>query len=876
MSFDTHAPSFTPPGFGEPSGLLQGLNPEQLAAVTLGSGHSLVLAGAGSGKTRVLTTRMAWLMQTGQVGPGGLMAVTFTNKAAKEMLVRLQAMLPVNVRGMWVGTFHGLCNRLLRAHWKAANLPQAFQILDTQDQLSAVKRLCKQFNVDDERFPAKQLTWFFASCKEEGMRPADVPVREDDTRKKVELYQLYEDQCQREGVVDFAELLLRSYELLRDHAEIREHYQRRFRHILVDEFQDTNKLQYAWLKQLVGPETAVLAVGDDDQSIYAFRGARVGNMADFVREFNVGAQIKLEQNYRSHSNILDSANHLIGHNSQRLGKNLRTDQGAGEPVRVFESPTDFDEARWVVDEVRQLVRGMGDEPPVARHEIALLYRSNAQSRVLETSLFNAGVAYKVYGGLRFFERAEIKHALAYLRLLENPRDDTSFLRVVNFPPRGIGARSIEQLQDVARSSGCALADAVSAVGGRAGAGLSAFLAKLEVMREHTEGQTLRDIIQSVLDHSGLLAHFKADKDGADRVENLEELVNAAESFVMNEGFGRDAVALPPDAMARPAALSQSPASQGLLPEAPAVVRTRLSLDQTLDDALAEANEQARGAEIDGDQAGLDFDAPPPSPIWADPVDTGQRVELLALLPEDTGETLSPLAAFLTHAALEAGDNQAQAGQDAVQLMTVHAAKGLEFDCVFITGLEEGLFPHENSASDRAGLEEERRLMYVAITRARKRLYLSHSQTRMLHGQTRYNARSRFFDELPDACLRWLTPKAGGGFGGMAGAGFGGAARTWGGNFGVAAKPYVSSAGGTFGYKPATGSPVFDAGPALEPKSGRGTDIAAGKKVFHAKFGEGKVLTVEGAGADARAQINFPRHGVKWLALSVAKLTPVDD
>ncbi len=349
MSFDTHAPSFTPPGFGEPSGLLQGLNPEQLAAVTLGSGHSLVLAGAGSGKTRVLTTRMAWLMQTGQVGPGGLMAVTFTNKAAKEMLVRLQAMLPVNVRGMWVGTFHGLCNRLLRAHWKAANLPQAFQILDTQDQLSAVKRLCKQFAVDDERFPAKQLTWFFSSCKEEGMRPADVPVRDDDTRKKVELYQLYEDQCQREGVVDFAELLLRSYELLRDHAEIREHYQRRFRHILVDEFQDTNKLQYAWLKQLVGPDTAVLAVGDDDQSIYAFRGARVGNMADFVREFNVGAQIKLEQNYRSHSNILDSANHLIGHNSQRLGKNLRTDQGAGEPVRVFESPTDFDEARWVVD-----------------------------------------------------------------------------------------------------------------------------------------------------------------------------------------------------------------------------------------------------------------------------------------------------------------------------------------------------------------------------------------------------------------------------------------------------------------------------------------------------------------------------------------------
>ena len=874
MSFDTHAaPPFNPPGSAEPSGLLQGLNPEQLAAVTLAHGHALVLAGAGSGKTRVLTTRMAWLMQTGQVGPGGLMAVTFTNKAAKEMLVRLQAMLPVNVRGMWVGTFHGLCNRLLRAHWKAANLPQAFQILDTQDQLSAVKRLCKQFAVDDERYPAKQLTWFFASCKEEGMRPADVPVRDDETKKKVELYQLYEDQCQREGVVDFAELLLRSFELLRDHADIRQHYQRRFRHILVDEFQDTNKLQYAWLKQLVGSETAVLAVGDDDQSIYAFRGARVGNMADFVREFNVEAQIKLEQNYRSHSNILDSANHLIGHNSQRLGKNLRTDQGAGEPVRVFESPTDFDEARWVVDEVRQLVRGMGDQPAVPRHEIALLYRSNAQSRVLETALFNAGVAYKVYGGLRFFERAEIKHALAYLRLLENVRDDTSFLRVVNFPPRGIGARSIEQLQDVARSSGCALADAVSAVGGRAGAGLSAFLAKLEVLRETTQGQTLRDIVQAVLDHSGLLAHFKADKDGADRVENLEELVNAAESFVMNEGFGRDAVGMSTSDSTRPVALSQSPASQGLLPE-PAVARsTSHSLGTALDDALADANAQARGAERDGDQGGFDFD----TPIWADPVDTGQMVEPLdapmATFLEDTGETLSPLAAFLSHAALEAGDNQAQAGQDAVQLMTVHAAKGLEFDCVFITGLEEGLFPHENSASDRAGLEEERRLMYVAITRARKRLYLSHSQTRMLHGQTRYNARSRFFDELPEACLRWLTPKAGGGFGGLAGGGFGGGA--WGGNFSRAEKPYPSSAGGHLGFKSAA-TPVFDAGPPLEPKSGRGTDIAAGRQVFHTKFGEGKVLTVEGAGADARAQINFPRHGVKWLALAVAKLTVVED
>ncbi len=879
MTHDVAPPAFSPSAAAAPTApsLLQGLNAEQLAAVTLGAGHALVLAGAGSGKTRVLTTRMAWLMQTGQVGPGGLMAVTFTNKAAKEMLTRLQAMLPVNVRGMWVGTFHGLCNRLLRAHWKPAGLPQTFQILDTQDQLSAVKRLCKQFNVDDERFPPKQLTWFIAGCKEEGMRPGDVPVRDDDTKKKVELYQLYQDQCQREGVVDFAELLLRSYELLRDHAEIRQHYQQRFRHILVDEFQDTNKLQYAWLKQLVGPQTAVLAVGDDDQSIYAFRGARVGNMADFVREFQVQGQIKLEQNYRSHSNILDAANHLIGHNSQRLGKNLRTDQGAGEPIRLFESPTDFEEARWVVDEIRQLVRGQGADAGVHRREVAVLYRSNAQSRVLETTLVQAGVPYKVYGGLRFFERAEIKHALAYLRLLENPRDDTSFLRVLNFPPRGIGARSIEQLQDVARASGCALFDAVSAVGGRAGAVISHFVAKVDVMREQTQGQTLREIIQTVLDGSGLLAHYQAEREGADRVENLEELINAAESFVTLEGFGRDAVALPVEegvgadrsqrdgrpgpGNAGASALSQSPASQGL----------------SFEDALADANERALHAAADGDL-----------PLWADlpaerpaPLPMGVPADLLlAVLPEDTGETLSPLAAFLTHAALEAGDNQAQAGQDAVQLMTVHAAKGLEFDCVFITGLEEGLFPHENSASDRAGLEEERRLMYVAITRARKRLYISHSQTRMLHGQTRYNLRSRFLDELPEACLRWLTPK-GGGFAQGMGVGRSGAGNGWGGSsassFSRAENSYQSSAGGSFYSK--NKDAVFtgaSAGPALQPKSGRGTDIAMGQKVFHNKFGEGKVLTLEGAGADARAQISFPRHGVKWLALSVAKLTPVDD
>jgi DNA helicase-2/ATP-dependent DNA helicase PcrA len=790
----------------ESSPLLAGLNPEQLAAVTLPPEPALILAGAGSGKTRVLTTRIAWLLQTGQVSPGGVLAVTFTNKAAKEMTARLTAMLPLNVRGMWIGTFHGLCNRFLRAHHQLANLPQAFQILDTQDQLSAIKRLVKQHQVDEERFPPRQLQWFIAGCEEDGLRPSDVEVRDAETRRKVEIYQLYEDQCQREGVVDFGELMLRSYELLRDNEAVRLHYRRRFRHILIDEFQDTNRLQYAWIKIIAGLPAeggggAILAVGDDDQSIYAFRGARVGNMADFVREFGVQHQIKLEENYRSHSHILDSANQLISHNQRRLGKNLRTSQGAGEPVRVYEAPTDFAEAEWVVDELRQLVKGEGH----ARREVAVLYRSNAQSRVIETQLFNAGVPYRVYGGLRFFERAEIKHALAYLRLLENPHDNTSFLRVVNFPPRGIGARTLEQLQDAARASGTSVVDAIGQLSGRAGANLGAFVASIDVLREQTAGKTLREIIELMLDASGLIEHYRSEREGADRIENLEELASAAESFVTQEGFGRDAVALPVD---ETAALGQSPASQGLDPDA-----------SLLNEPLPQ----------------------PPAPVDA-----------------ATGETLSPLGAFLTHAALEAGDNQAQAGQDAVQLMTVHASKGLEFDAVFITGLEEQLFPHENALSDADGLEEERRLMYVAITRARKRLYLSHAQTRLLHGQTRYHLRSRFLEELPEESLKWLTPRQGG-FGNLPVPGAGGVPQP---------------AWGRSAIHPAMLAKAPAAAPAPRAAAGH-AGIVPRAKVFHNKFGEGTVLAVEGAGDDARAQVNFPRHGLKWLALAVAKLTVLD-
>ena len=825
--------------------LLNHLNPEQLAAVTLPEAHALILAGAGSGKTRVLTTRIAWLLQTGQISPGGMMAVTFTNKAAKEMLLRLGSMLPVNVRGMWIGTFHGLCNRFLRAHYKIAGLPQSFAILDTQDQLSAIKRLCKQFSIDEERYVPKQLMYFISGAKEEGDRPKDIKAHDEETRKKVEIYELYEAQCLREGVVDFGELILRSYEVLRDNPPIREHYNRRFRHILIDEFQDTNKLQYAWIKMFSGhsplessgsssqnaSKSSVFAVGDDDQSIYAFRGARVGNMADFVREFNVQHQIKLEENYRSYSNILDSANQLISHNTKRLGKNLRTSQGPGEPVRVMENPSDYAEAQWLVEEVKNLQRDQGTEPGYLRKEIAVLYRSNAQSRVIETTLFNAGVPYRVYGGLRFFERAEIKNALAYLRILENPQDDTSFSRVVNFPPRGIGARSLEQLQDAARASGCSLHDAVSLVTGKAGASLGGFVAKMDVLREQTQGCSLREIIELVLDHSGLIEHYKNEKEGADRVENLEELVSAAESFVTQEGFGRDAVALPVDEVAHAPKLTQSPASQGLMGD--------------INFVRAEPASESVQSQADADR------------------------EAAGIVNQDTGETMSPLAAFLTHAALESGDNQAQAGQDAVQMMTVHSSKGLEFDAVFITGLEEGLFPHENSMNDRDGLEEERRLMYVAITRARKRLYLSLAQTRMLHGQTRYHIKSRFLDELPEAALKWITPKNAGfgsGFNTQAsyGTGYGqsGRGNPYAGNAGAARADSDWAKGG------------FVSGPVPKQAAAPSHGIAAGMQVFHNKFGEGAVLSVEGAGDDARAQVKFGRHGIKWLALSIAKLTPV--
>lgn len=726
------------------SSLLDGLNAPQLEAVTLPESSALILAGAGSGKTRVLTTRIAWLIQSGRVSPGGLLAVTFTNKAAREMLARISAMLPINTRGMWVGTFHGLCNRLLRAHHRDAALPQSFQILDSQDQLSLVKRVMRTLGVDDARYPPRQAQWFINASKEAGLRAAQVDAPDDFSRRFREIYESYDQQCQREGVVDFAELLLRCHELLTRNEILREHYQARFRHILVDEFQDTNRLQYAWLKLLAGKRSAVFAVGDDDQSVYRFRGAEPGNMRFFERDFAAGRVIKLEQNYRSQGNILDAANALIAHNRGRLGKNLWTAEGSGEPLRVHEASSDFEEAAYIVDEIKAL-RYDG----IRSSDIALLYRSNAQSRVLEHALFNGGLAYRVYGGLRFFERQEIKHALAYLRLVANPEDDGALLRVMNFPARGIGARSLEQLQEIARVRGTSLWQAACSnpPGGKPGTSIAAFVHLIEGLRTTMPGLPLAEIVEAVVNGSGLLDHYRAEKEGAERLENLGELVNAAAGFSVDEMY----------------------------------------------DAAAPA-----GA---------------------------------AVAPEDA---LGTLNSFLAHAALEAGEHQAGVGEDALQLMTVHAAKGLEFHSVFISGLEEGLFPHENSLTEDDGLEEERRLMYVALTRARRRLYLTFAQSRMLHGQTRYNVASRFLDEIPPALVR----RSGGSPRNTSGPGFGMPQRAL----------------------------------AVAPVELTG-EWRVGQNVMHPKFGHGVIIAAEGRGADARVQVNFRNAGTKWLALEYARLSP---
>ena len=745
--------------------LLSSLNNEQLKAVTLQDQSALVLAGAGSGKTRVLTTRISYLIQSRQVSPHSILAVTFTNKAAKEMLMRISAMLPINTQGMWVGTFHGLCHRMLRAHYQDAGLPQAFQILDSTDQLAVIKRVLKNINADSEKFPPRQVQWFINNAKDGGIRGSQVEVSDDFTRKMAEFYLVYEQQCNKEGVVDFAELLLRSYELLTRNEILQKHYSGRFSHILVDEFQDTSQLQYKWLRLLAGVEASVFVVGDDDQSIYAFRGANTGNMKDFERDFHISEIIKLEQNYRSHGNILDAANTLIRNNNGRLDKNLWTSEGDGELLRVYNAPTDLDEAAFIVKETKSL-----QEEGIKLSQIGLLYRSNAQSRVLEHALFNASLSYRVYGGLRFFERQEIKHALAYLRMIANPNDDNALLRIINFPARGIGARSLEQLQDSAKEKGGSLWQA--AIENRGGAalnqglkggnlvpnienraagipkkGLNSFVFLIESMQQICLELTLPEIIKHMLEHSGLVPYYNSQREGANRLENLNELINAVTSYIQEA--------------------------------------------------------------------------------------------------ED-----SSLTAFLAHASLEAGEHQSGNDQDAIQLMTVHSSKGLEFHSVFLSGLEEGLFPHDNSRNEAGGLDEERRLMYVALTRAQRRMYLSFTQSRMMHGQTRYNIPSRFLKEIPEKLLKFLHP--------------------------VQEPADTGRLSGEKSYR--AGALISNSKPRMKGSASGILDLdnskwSIGQNVLHAKFGEGIIVNCEGGVSDGRVQVKFSQYGIKWLSLEYAKLTP---
>ncbi len=715
------------------SHLMDDLNDVQREAVGAPPGPLLILAGAGSGKTRVLTHRVAWLVGVEGVSPHAILAVTFTNKAAHEMRGRIESMLHSPVGGMWIGTFHGLSHRLLRSHWKEANLPQTFTIFDSEDQLRVIKRVMKSMNLDEAYWPPKQAMWFINGHKEEGRRPKDLGEVNDPTQRELRrVYVAYEETCQRSGLVDFAELLLRAYELLRDNQTMRAHYQARFRHVLVDEFQDTNRIQYAWLRQFIGPERNLFVVGDDDQSIYGWRGARVENILKFENDFPGTRTIRLEQNYRSTGTILKAANAVIGHNTGRLGKNLWTAGEEGEPLQLYTGYTDFDEARFVVDRIQDWVaRGH------ARAECAVLYRSNAQSRLFEERLINEGIPYRVYGGLRFFERAEIKDALAYLRLIAARHDDSSFERVVNLPTRGIGAKTVDAVRERARGEKISMWQAAqkllpdTVLPARAREALNGFRQLIERLAAETAGLALGDTVAHMLAGSGLIEHYKKEKGekAESRVENLEELINAA-----------------------------------------------------------------RGYE------------------------------------HDEAEGLDPLSAFLAHAALEAGEGQAEAWEDCVQLMSLHSAKGLEFPLVFLTGLEEGLFPHQHSLEDPTRLEEERRLCYVGMTRARQQLILTQAEQRRLHGNEHYTSPSRFLGEIPEELIQEIRAKPV-----------------------VSAYPSAHLARGL---------------PAETPPAG---GMRLGSRVRHGTFGDGVVLRYEGQGPHARVQVNFEAAGTKWLVIGYAKL-----
>ncbi len=641
--------------------LLQDLNHEQLAAVTYPPQSALILAGAGSGKTRVLTTRIAWLLQNNMATVHSIMAVTFTNKAAKEMQTRLSALLPINLRAMWLGTFHGLCHRFLRLHYRDVHLPQSFQILDMQDQLALIKRLLKQLDIGEEILAPRVLQGFINAQKDKGLRSDCLNATDKNTRRMIECYAQYEQQCQQEGVVDFAELMLRSYELLQQNELLRTHYQQRFNHILVDEFQDTSPLQYAWLKLMAGEQAAIFAVGDDDQSIYRFRGADVRNMTTFMREYQLNEPIKLEQNYRSANNILQAANAVIHNNTDRLGKSLRTVAKDGEKIRFFSAVNDIEEARFIIDEVRR-----GQSQAIPLRQMAVLYRSNAQSRVLEQQFVQAGIPYKIYGGLRFFERQEIKHALAYLRLAVNA-DDSALLRVINFPPRGIGAKTIEKIQSMAQEMRSSLWDAACVVA-KTSQKVQTFVELIKHISLQVTELSLSEVMRNLIDHSGLRTHYAEQKQESERerIANLDELIIAAHDF-----------------------------------------------------------------------------NPSDNPFENIPDDITTQPDFVVL-------------AFLSYVSLESGENQANDQQDAIQMMTIHAAKGLEFDVVFISGLEEERFPSALSLGEIKGLQEERRLMYVAITRARKRLYLTMAQQRFMYGYVHDCIQSRFINEIPETFVQNLS------------------------------------------------------------------------------------------------------------------------
>lgn len=720
------------------SHILDELNKPQREAVSAESIPQLILAGAGSGKTRVLVHRIAWLIEVEQISPFAILAVTFTNKAAAEMRGRIEGLLSSPVGGMWVGTFHGLSHRLLRRHWQESKLLQNFQILDSDDQLRLVKRVMRGLQLDEKLWPAKQSQWFINNKKDEGIRPQHIEDKGDPTtRQLIEVYAQYEDACNRSGVIDFAELLLRSLELLRDNPEILQHYQQRFLHILVDEFQDTNTLQYAWIRLIAGNNIPPFVVGDDDQSIYGWRGAKIEHIQNFSRDFPQTKTIKLEQNYRSTGNILQAANAVIENNEGRLGKNLWTADGDGEPIHLYAAYNEIEEATYIASRIQQWV-SHGN----SHQDIAILYRSNAQSRVFESILNENHIAYRVYGGQRFFDRAEIKDALAYLRLTANRHDDPSFERIINQPTRGIGDKTVGIVRENARNTSTSMWQSTltllenSVFTPRAGTSIAAFVELINSMSSEIEGLPLDEQVEQIIERSKLKDHYlKKEKGdaGQARIENLNELISAAQGFTYKP---------------------------------------------------------------DDEHADMDF-----------------------------------LTAFLAHASLEAGEGQGEAGDDCVQLMTLHSAKGLEFPLVFLVGMEEGLFPHQMSAEEPGRMEEERRLCYVGITRAEKQLVISYAEQRRLYGNTLYGVPSRFLNEIPDALLEEIRPKV----------------KTWKSNYERAAKPRL----------------------AIRTNE---TGMSIGARVEHAKFGEGTITDVEGAGSHARVQVNFDSAGSKWLVLSYANLT----